>query len=82
MKGSEDSHLEKNGQIDISLLKEMLTNNNKPSREWTKSLIKRFISIVSNYDPNQRMNPTFFAYTNQWSSSATFTDSFTICSRL
>lgn len=46
---SSECRLEKNGQIDLTLLKEMLSNNAKPPRDWVKSLIKRFTAIVSTF---------------------------------
>lgn len=44
---NEDEQLEKNGMIDLTLLKNMLSNDKKPSRVWAKNLIKKFISITS-----------------------------------
>jgi hypothetical protein len=46
---NEDEHLNKNGMIDLTLLKNMLSNDKKPSRVWVKELIKKFISITSIY---------------------------------
>jgi hypothetical protein len=44
-------------QLDLSLLKQMLSDEKKVPREWVKELIQKFIHIVSTSTLTQRSNP-------------------------
>ena len=39
------------GDVDFTLLKQMLSDDKKPPRDWTKALIQKFITIVSTPSP-------------------------------
>ena len=46
------------GNVDFTFLKQILSEDKLPPRDWAKALIAKFISIVSITLPTQKPNPT------------------------
>ena len=44
--------------INIALLKQMLSEEKKPPRKWVNMLVDHFIASLSTPNPTQRTNPT------------------------